>query len=72
MSEQSGSGIDREGVGMLYALGTGIMVGASVTVAAGYSIASILGGAVVACGLGYEMYQRSLQTETNHGGHTDD
>ena len=68
MSEQSTNGIDREGVGMLYAGGAGIMVGSSVANGLGPPAAPLLGSAVVICGLSYELYQRYVHAGNSRQG----
>jgi len=60
-NSQSSDGINPETTAALYAGVTGIILGTSVNGAVSYSITSILGGIFVACGIGYEIYQRSLE-----------
>ena len=64
MSGQSADGIDREGIGMLYAGGAGILIGSSASHFVGYGITPLLGSGTVAFGFGYEMYQRYLHADT--------
>jgi len=65
MSEESVGSIDRGGIGMLYAGGAGMMVGTSLAYGTDPVFGWIGGSLVTALGLGYEVYQRSLHTDTD-------
>jgi len=64
MTEQSTDGIDREGIGMLYAAGAGMMIGTSVAYGTDPVFGWVGGSLAIALGLAYEVHQRSLHTET--------
>lgn len=65
MSNQSSDDIDREGIGMLYAGGAGMMAGASISLAL-WPVFSLLAGVVVLwLGIGYEIHQRYTSADSS-------
>lgn len=72
MSKQSVDGTDREGIGMLYAGGAGIMIGTSVAYGSEPALGWVAGSVVMALGLAYEVHQRYVHTATGRSGGADD
>lgn len=57
--------MDREGIGMLYATGAGITVGASLAWGLDPIFGWLGGSTVVALGFAYEIFQRSVHAGTD-------